>query len=617
MPRRAALIALAVLATAAIIVAGRSMLQPQPASAAGVIGISAGGFHGCALSSGGAVRCWGRNDNGQLGNGTTINSATPVDVSGLSGVAAISGGGQHTCALTGGGAVRCWGDNAFGQLGNNSTTDSATPVDVTGLGSGVVAITAGGFHTCAITNLSVLRCWGKNDRGQLGDGTAINRLVPTDVVGLGSASAGALGGGDTMGAHTCARTSIDAARCWGRNDFGQLGNASLFDSVSPVDASGLGSGVSGITAGRYHSCALLGSGGVKCWGWNIGGQLGNGTTTTSTVPIDVIALGGPVTSVRAGGGHTCALTSPGGVKCWGFNTSGELGDGTSGNSRSTPVDVLVSLGGAPLAGIAAIAAGGAISPSGFTCALTVFSGVKCWGDNFFGQLGDGTTTNRASPVDVFTMPSKPTATPTRTSTPTNTPTNTSTPTDTPTRTSTNTSTPTNTPTETSTPTNTATDTPTNTSTSTNTPTRTSTPTDTPTRTSTPTDTPTRTATPTATQTAAAAPQESTPTATPNPKIEATPTPVSLDKLLATLADTVDKLEVRRGLKNGLTEKVEQAERRLERGHPCAAANTLRSFIHLVEAARRSRKISAQDAAALIEQARAIIEQLETKGGCRR
>jgi alpha-tubulin suppressor-like RCC1 family protein len=354
----------------------------------GVSAIAAGNYHTCALTTTGGVKCWGDNDFRQLGDGTTTDRSTPVDVSGLtSGVSAIAAGNYHTCALTTTGGVKCWGDNFSGQLGDSTTTDRATPVDVSGLTSGVSAIAAGGLHTCALTTTGGVKCWGDNEFGQLGDGTTTDRFTPVDVSGLTS-GVSAIAAGNY---HTCALTTTGGVKCWGYNGFGQLGDGTAFiNSVTPVDVSGLTSGVSAIAAGDYHTCALTTTGGVKCWGNNSSGQLGDGTTTGSATPVDVSGLTSGVSAIAAGGLHTCALTTTGGVKCWGNNSSGQLGDGTAPIKSVTPVDA-----SGLTSGVSAIAAGGS-----HTCALTTTGGVKCWGDNNLGQLGDGTTTGSATPVDV-------------------------------------------------------------------------------------------------------------------------------------------------------------------------------------------------------------------------
>ena len=268
------------------ITAGQRSLVQTIASAA----IAAGDNHTCALTTTGGVKCWGDNNLGQLGDGTTTKRVTPVDVSGLtSGVSAIATGGSHTCALTTTGSVKCWGRNFYGQLGDGTTTDRFTPVDVSGLTSGVSAIAAGGSHTCALTTTGGVKCWGRNSFGQLGDGTApTNSSTPVDASGLTS-GVSAIAAGNS---HTCALTTTGGVKCWGNNSSGQLGDGTTTARSTPVDVSGLTSGVSAIAAGGFHTCALTTTGGVKCWGNNFFGQLGNGLGVTErTTPVDVVWLG--------------------------------------------------------------------------------------------------------------------------------------------------------------------------------------------------------------------------------------------------------------------------------------------------------------------------------------
>jgi alpha-tubulin suppressor-like RCC1 family protein len=348
--------------------------------------VAAGGGHSCGLTTGGGVKCWGSNSRGQLGDGTTTDRLTAVDVSGLgSGVSAIATGSAHSCVLTTGGGVKCWGNNYSGQLGDGSSSARLTAVDVSGLSSGVSAITSGGSHTCAITSGGGVKCWGANSSGQLGDNTNTDRWTAVDVSGL-SSEVSAIAAGDR---HTCALTTSGGVKCWGYNGYGQLGDGTTWNRWTAADVSGLGSGVGAIAAGQTHTCALTTGGGAKCWGSNLRGQLGDGTANQLLTPVDVNGLGSGVSAIAAGQTHTCALTTGGGAKCWGSNFFGQLGDGTAMN-RSTAVDV-----SGLSSGVSAIAAG-----IGHTCAVTTGSGVKCWGDNFFGQLGDGTTTVRLTAVDV-------------------------------------------------------------------------------------------------------------------------------------------------------------------------------------------------------------------------
>ena len=356
-----------------------------PSKSNKVMAVAAGYLHTCVVTSAGGVRCWGANESGQLGNGTTTDSNKPVDVSGLkSGVVAIAAGGHHTCAVTRAGGVKCWGLNDGGQLGNDGP-NSSTPVDVRGLASGVTAIAAGAGWVCALTSAGGVKCWGRNYYGQLGHGTNDSGTsTPVDVSGLASGvsaiSANAL--------HACALPTAGHVKCWGSTA------ASTTNSNVPVDVSGLGSGVTAITAGGFHACAITSGGGVKCWGVNAEGELGNGSRTDSNSPVEVSGLTRGVIALAVGSSdglptHTCALTSAGGVKCWGPNGDGQLGNGTTtGSSRPVEVSGLTS-------GIIAVAVGGS-----HTCAITRARGLKCWGDNSNGQLGNGSMTNAPAPVDV-------------------------------------------------------------------------------------------------------------------------------------------------------------------------------------------------------------------------
>ncbi len=362
---------------------------PVTGLATGVSAVATGSSHSCAVV-GGAAKCWGGNGYGQLGNGTNSGATTPVAVSGLaSGVTSLAAGSGFACAAVGG-AAKCWGDNLDGALGNGATTFQATATDVTGLASAVFALAGGTSHTCALVNGGA-KCWGRNSDGQLGNGTVVDAPTPTDVAGLASGvTAAAAGAG-----HTCALVN-DGAKCWGSNINGQIGNGTTVVATTPVNVSGLGSGVTALAAGGYHTCAAV-NGAAKCWGWNFYGQLGNGTTgSVVSLPVDVAGLGSGVTALAAGLNHTCAIVA-GGVKCWGFNANGELGNGTS-TSSLVPVDVAGIVSGAT-----AIAVG-----DGHTCAI-VDGGVKCWGYNANGQLGNGTTASSAMPVDVIGLASGATA----------------------------------------------------------------------------------------------------------------------------------------------------------------------------------------------------------------
>jgi alpha-tubulin suppressor-like RCC1 family protein len=409
---------------------------------AGVKAIVAGEEHACALTDGGGVGCWGGNGEGQLGDGSTASSPMPVEVKGvggsgtLAGVKVIAAGGNQTCALTSGGGVDCWGENENGQLGDGGTSDSSTPVEVEGVGgsgtlAGVKAITAGGKDTCALTSGGGVDCWGGNASGQLGDGSTMSSSTPVEVEGVGGS--GTLAGVIAITADaedTCALTSVGGVDCWGGNGSGQLDDGSTVSSSTPVEVEGVGgsgtlAGVEAIAVGENQTCVLTSVGGVDCWGGNGSGQLGDGSTVSSSTPVEVEGVGGSgtlagVVAITAQGEDTCALTSVGGVDCWGDNSKGQPGDGST-MSSSAPVAVnRVGGGSGTLAGVAAITAG-----ADHTCALTSGGGVDCWGNNDIGQLGDGSTTDSSTPVEVVLVSGTTTTT---TTTPTTGTTSTTTPT---------------------------------------------------------------------------------------------------------------------------------------------------------------------------------------------
>ena len=360
--------------------------------------VSAGGAHTCALTTGGAVKCWGDDNWGQIGDaGSNARQSSPADVVGLGNGTAtqVSAGSSHTCAVTTQGAVKCWGDDDFGQIGNGATTGNQTsPVPVEGLSSGVAQVSAGNYHTCALTTLGAVKCWGYDGSGQIGNGATITttQTSPVPVDGLSSGVAQVSAGGN----HTCALTTQGAVKCWGANYDGQIGDGGAnVDQTSPLPVPGLGNGTATqVSAGSGHTCAVTTQGAVKCWGNDDYGQIGNGGSNAARPsPEPVQALGnGTVTQVSAGSLHTCALTTQGAVKCWGDDRYSQIGDGgVAGQPRTTPVAVVGLTDG-----VAQVSAGGL-----HTCALTTQGAVKCWGSDSSGQIGDvGSYTDQHSPVQV-------------------------------------------------------------------------------------------------------------------------------------------------------------------------------------------------------------------------
>ena len=349
------------------------------AAAKGAI-IAAGNSSTCAIGKGGEVQCWGWNLYGQLGNGSTTDSHVPVSVKGVSsGVTAIVAGALHACALAGG-ATQCWGYNARGELGDNTATNRLVPVSV--LASGVTALSAGSNFTCALGKGGGIECWGYNGVGQLGNGSTNDGYQPYPVQGLESEVAQVAAGAE----YACAVLASGAVPCWGDSD------ETHFSTV-PVDVPGLMPSVSQVVVGQYYACALMNGGGVYCWGHNESGQLGNGSKVESTAPVAVQGLTGRAIALNAGDKHTCALLENGGVQCWGWNFYGQLG-----NNSTTDSSVAVNVQGLA-SGVVALDAG-----PGHTCAVLSNGGIRCWGSNYYGQLGNNSTTDSPVPVSVVGYP---------------------------------------------------------------------------------------------------------------------------------------------------------------------------------------------------------------------
>ena len=469
--------------------------------------IAAGVAFSCALHGDGAISCWGRNDLNQLGSDTADRYSAPVPVPDIDDAEAITLGSQHSCALHDGGTISCWGNNNNGQLGNGTTSETPLPVQVS-LITDAAAITAGGLHSCALLLTGTISCWGNNNDGQLGDGTNNNYAVPVAVIGFPPARAEetattALARTTTTaiaetaaapateitptttltaeaatatappttttsttttsapttattttttttepppttaappppttaapppptaaaqtlpppstappptqppttappppttlppnrataiapgGEHTCALHQTGAVSCWGGNASGKLGNGTNNSSPVPAQVPSIADATA-ITAGTNHACALHQTGTISCWGNNSNGQLGNGQSgrnERSLVPAQVLSIT-DATAIAAGQDHSCALHRDGTISCWGQNYRGELGDG-SRNDSSVPVKVV------------GITDATAINTDyEHTCALHQTGAVSCWGTNNKGQLGNGTTRDSSIPVKV-------------------------------------------------------------------------------------------------------------------------------------------------------------------------------------------------------------------------
>jgi alpha-tubulin suppressor-like RCC1 family protein len=377
-------------------VGNRSTPLTLTVSASGISDIAtvdAGGLHSCALRASGVAYCWGDNSNGQLGDGTTTNRLVPMPVAGGLTFISVSAGAHYTCGVATSGAAYCWGYNGDGELGDGTTTQQLVPNAVAG-GLTFASVHAGAgqslntAYTCGVTSSGTAYCWGDNTYGVLGDGTTTRRLVPTAVAGGLTFTTVSVGGGY----HSCGVTTSGAAYCWGNNFYGQLGDNTTTQRLVPTAVAG-GLTFASVTAGDFHTCAVTTSGAGYCWGYNGYGQLGDGTTTQRLVPTTV--AGGltfaSVDAARTGSAnftYSCGVTTSGAAYCWGTNFYGQLGDGTT-TQRLVPNTVA---GGLTFAGVGA----GGIH----TCGVATSGAAYCWGYNGYGQLGDGTTTQRLVPMPV-------------------------------------------------------------------------------------------------------------------------------------------------------------------------------------------------------------------------
>jgi alpha-tubulin suppressor-like RCC1 family protein len=367
--------------------------------------LAAGTSHSCAVLADGTAKCWGLNTNGQLGNGTTTQATSPVLVTGLTGVSSIAAGSAFSCAVINSGATgtaKCWGLNTNGQLGNGTTTQSTSAVAVTGL-TNVVSISTGTSHACAVLFDGTAKCWGLNTNGQLGNATTTQATSPVVVTGLTGVSSIAAGANST-----CAVLTSGAVKCWGLNTNGQLGNGTTTQATSAVAVTGIdGSALkaTAVAVGTSYACARINDGTERCWGLNTSGQLGDGTLVQKTTPV-IVKLNANtnltgVSKITAGATHTCAITGSGSTAtavCWGANGNGRLGNAASTNS-SYAVAVVATL----TTGISAIAAGGSHTISLAPSTNLPPTGGVSWGANTNGQLGTGATTAVTTPTALNTL----------------------------------------------------------------------------------------------------------------------------------------------------------------------------------------------------------------------
>jgi alpha-tubulin suppressor-like RCC1 family protein len=374
----------------------------------GVVAITAGDSHACALTQAGAIKCWGLNNRGQLGNGTRTDSTSPVQVTGLTtGVVRIDAGAETTCAVKSSGQAMCWGNNktySAGSLTADTNADGEAdpllvPTEVSGIASGAVAISVSGegsganqnAHGCAVLQYGDVVCWGSNSDGQLGVSASGPLAVATRVPLTSRVTAMSLGA-----LHSCALTESGAVVCWGANSHGQLANGSTTAVTrgTHVSIAGVQSGVIQISSGRYTACALLQSGGLTCWGDNIHGTLSSTPTRTSiTAPMVPHSLTSGIAGISLGEYELCALFASGALRCWGENGFGQTGDGYQERTISPTAVHTAVANSTPLVGIQTVT-----SSQWSTCGVTSVNGVKCWGANLDGSLGDGSEMTAPQPV---------------------------------------------------------------------------------------------------------------------------------------------------------------------------------------------------------------------------
>ncbi len=349
-----------------------------------------GNGHTCGVTTTNRAYCWGHNGSGQIGDGTTTKRLRPTPVGGTLRFTGVSAGYDFSCAVTTEFRAYCWGSNTFntrgGQLGDGTRTRRLRPVAVLG-GLLFREVSTGVAHTCGRTTTDRIYCWGSNESGQIGDGTNQDRLSPVPVGGTLRFLQVTVGGN-----HSCGLTTDNRAFCWGSNADRQVGNNSTLSQVrTPAAVAGNRRFIQ-VNGGGFHTCGVTTDARAFCWGVNLFGQLGDGTTSRRAVPTLVVGgrlfggiENGIEVGVEAGAGHTCGVTTSNLAFCWGTNQTGTLGDGTN-IQRTRPVAV----------------AGGLrfkqVSAGGFhSCGTTTGAAGYCWGDNFNGALGDGTTTSRSRP----------------------------------------------------------------------------------------------------------------------------------------------------------------------------------------------------------------------------
>jgi uncharacterized repeat protein (TIGR02543 family) len=381
-----------------------------------IIQVSLGSLYSAALTSNGRLFTWGYNGYGQLGDGTTVRKSTPTEITNRFSLSTgdkiiqVSLGEYHSAALTSNGRLFTWGLNYYGQLGDGTTTNRSNPTEITSrfslaTGDQIIQVSLGYEHSAALTSSGRLFTWGSNRYGRLGDGTHSNRSTPTEITNRFSLATGDKIIQVSLGnVHSAALTSNGRLFAWGDNDYGQLGDGTTINKSTPTEIRNrfilaTGDKIISVSLGYLHSAALTSNGRLFTWGWNYSGQLGDGTTSNKSNPREItsrfsLATGDQIIQVSLGYDYSAALTSSGRLFTWGSNGYGRLGDGTT-TSKLTPTEITNRFILATGDKIISVSLG-----EYHSAALTSSGRLFAWGDNDYGQLGDGTTINKSTPTEI-------------------------------------------------------------------------------------------------------------------------------------------------------------------------------------------------------------------------
>ncbi|AZZ37705.1 hypothetical protein CIK05_13165 [Bdellovibrio sp. qaytius] len=336
------------------------------------------GLHTCALTQLGWINCWGANNTGQIGNNTQTESNKQIPIrSGIIQISTARSGPSTTSgttfAITLTGVLMSWGDNLYGKLGTGTSGGASFTPQIVDVTNRYKFISSQYGHVCAITSTDVLKCWGYNSDGQVGDNTLVQKNSPVTVDAGVSYKFVAVGA-----SFTCAITTAGVLKCWGLNDTGQVGDNTLVSKTTPVVINS-GTTYDSVSLGYSHACGVTTAGVLKCWGSDTVGQMGDGGLPVDRYTPNVVDSGVNYSSVSTSNNTSCAITTTGILKCWGENDNGEIGDGSTAN-RTLPVTVDSGTS------YASVSMGG-----DHTCGVTTAKVAKCWGLNDHGQLGLGTT----------------------------------------------------------------------------------------------------------------------------------------------------------------------------------------------------------------------------------